>query len=285
VELMTGCATYVARSAGLTHGDVSLVLELGTAAILWPNTAISLLQRCLPWQFFSHLLVEVLQLPLKETAPFAGHSIHLPPVDATKDANEPDVLDLLPVAVTLMATMTGSFLHAMKQQDHESETKHFQMWILPVINSCLGHHVAHDWSGVLVVLLAAVVGHLKSCCGDEDAMLSDFPAPVSAGAKTSLVHDSAFCNNSVVMYCHHILKGASLQFSTTCSVAAPGLRVAVTMHMARCEQICAIKYGTQRCMVVLPPSNFLDLQPCSLYMVFCNHQLVACRLHSAILQV
>lgn len=149
----------MAWCAGLNLDDMSVVMRLATASILWPSASTTVVLRRLPWQLFSTLIGQILQLPREA---FDGHSeVHMPQTGALR------VIDLTPDAVCLMTVMTSSFLRSMRLSDHHLEEGHFMEWILPILLTCLDEHSSKEWAGVVVILLAALVGQARSDLREE----------------------------------------------------------------------------------------------------------------------
>ena len=171
--------------AGLTLDDMSVVMQLATASIVWPSTATTAVLRRLPWQFFSVLIGKILQLPWE--AP-AGHpEVHLPQPGTWK------VSDLIPEAVCLMTVMTSSFLRSMRLSCHESGEGHFMKWILPILLTVLEEHSSKGWAGVVVILLAALFGQVQHDSREEalGILYPDIESLSLAGQRLSLMHASA----------------------------------------------------------------------------------------------
>lgn len=127
-------------------------MQLATSAILWPSPKPKLLERRLPWKLFSQMLVEVLRLPLVNSAPFNQDRLLLP----TKGCLSLD--DLIPDAMCLLSALTGTFLNAMRL--HDKEPDHFKDFILPLVMTTLQKHYQQPWGGVLVMLLTSFMGQL-----------------------------------------------------------------------------------------------------------------------------
>ena len=181
-----GCSLHhlMAWYAGLTLDDMSVVMQLATASIVWPSTATTAVLRRLPWQFFSVLISKILQLPW---GPPAGHpEVHLPQPGTWK------VSDLIPEAVCLMTVMTSSFLRSMRLSCHESEEGHFMKWILPILLTVLKEHSSKGWAGVGVILLAALFGQVHNSREEALGILyPDIESLSLAGQRLSLMHASA----------------------------------------------------------------------------------------------
>ncbi len=176
---------HMAWCAGLTLDDMSVVMQLATASILWPSTATTVVLRRLPWQLFSTLIGKILQLPQEA---FDGHpEVHLPQPGALK------VTDLTPEAVCLMTVMTSSFLRSMRLSCHQIEEGHFMEWIMPILLMCLEEHSSKGWAGVVVILLAALVGQAQSDLREEvlGIMSPNVKSLSLAGQRLCLMHASA----------------------------------------------------------------------------------------------
>ena len=143
---------HLCCNADITLAEVSVITQLATSAVLWPSTKPALLDRRLPWKLFSQLLVEILWLPIINTAPFNEDRLILP----TKGCLQLD--DLIPDAMCLLSALTGTFLNAMRLQGKEPE--HFKDYILPLVMTTLQKHYQQPWGGILVMLLASFMGQL-----------------------------------------------------------------------------------------------------------------------------
>lgn len=175
----------MAWCAGLTLDDMSVIMQLATASILWPSTATTVVLRRLPWQLFSVLIGKILQLPREA---FDGHSeVHMPQPGKLK------VTDLTPEAVCLMTVMTSSFLRSMRLSWRGIEEEHFMQWIMPLLLTCLAEHSSKGWAGVVVILLAALVGQAQHDPREEVLRLMphNFKALSLAGQGLSFMHAQA----------------------------------------------------------------------------------------------
>lgn len=164
---------------------MSVVMQLATASILWPSTATTVVLRRLPWQLFSVLIGKILQLPGFRLQASDGHSeVHMPQPGALK------VTDLTPEAVCLMTVMTSSFLRSMRLSCHQTQEEHFMKWIMPVLLTCLEEHSSKGWAGVVVILLAALVGQAQHDSPEEVLGITspDFESLSLAGQGLSLMH-------------------------------------------------------------------------------------------------
>ena len=144
------CSLYkhnLGLHAGLTTDFLIVVLQLGTAAIVWLDKAGLPLESQLPWELFSELVISSLLLPLKDTPPFDRPYLGFP---ITIPCNQ-----VLTHALALLVSMTGSFLKQADQPDKQL-TLHFQQWIMPMISVLLESYYGEQTVGGVAVLLMAV---------------------------------------------------------------------------------------------------------------------------------
>ena len=134
--------------AGLSTGLFMASTQLATAAILWTNNTGPPLESQLPWQFLSELLIHGLGLTVCGISPHRHSSSDYLPFSTN---------EITRYSVALLVTMTGRFLKAGKL-DRRHKT-HFQQWIFPIIFAVFAtHHDDPELGGVLVILVAAVMG-------------------------------------------------------------------------------------------------------------------------------
>ena len=132
--------------AEITLAEVSVIMQLATSAILWPSPKPKLLERRLPWKLFSQMLVEVLRLPLVNSAPFNKDRLLLP----TKGCLQLD--DLIMLLASFMGQLgKGVVLKLKKEVPQES----FQDAV---------------WTGNLFcVACALLLSVMLNCAGQHDA--------------------------------------------------------------------------------------------------------------------
>ena len=161
--------------AGLSTGLFMVSMQLATAAILWTNNTGLPLESQLPWQFLSELLIHGLGLTVCGISPHSHSSSDYLPFSTN---------EITRYAVALLVTITGRFLKAGKL-DRRHKT-HFQQWIFPIIFAVFAtHHGDPELGGVLVILVAAVMGQAHMAL-ERHSSVSD--KTVCTGKRPRLLH-------------------------------------------------------------------------------------------------